>query len=259
MKSSQIVHLKELQFRSFQIFIGFLFNFIFCQTERINLVYVLILPLKKIVQVDSPMNSENLGNGFENFVYLSVTEAFSVQVQLSFMVALFLSIPIFWVQSQFFFSTGLQKKEQEIFRNLIGFSQVLLVSFVQLTQEYLLPQAYSFFISFGFGSMDSLGNLSQLPSFGNQVFLFLDIVFAIILTSQLPIFFFLVLHWGWVNPKFMIKSRPFFILFFLIWAALISPPDLVSQLIIFFPLFLFYELGVFSQILFSTSRNLPQK
>lgn len=166
------------------------------------------------------------------------------------MGAVFLSIPLFWIQSQFFICSALYQKEQEILKRIIVISQILLISFIFFTQKYILPQAYSFFIGFGFGGEEST-SLSQLPSFGSQVYLFLDIVFAMILTSQFPILFFLVFHWGWIRPSFLIKSRPFFILFFLTWSALISPPDLISQLIIFLPTFFFQEVSIFLQIFFS--------
>jgi Sec-independent protein secretion pathway component TatC len=75
--------------------------------------------------------------------------------------------------------------------------------------------------------------------------IFLEILLAMTLTSQFPILLFLMVHWGWLSIDFLIKGRPWWILFFLSWAAILSPPDLFSQFLIFFPLLFFYESVVF--------------
>ena len=242
--------------------------------KNINFIQTSILS-KDNIRVDTlglfnikPENLKNLDEYLSqeslDFVYLNITEAFTTQLQISIVMGIFISLPIFWIQIYFFLAPGLYKKEQNILFILGVISQTLLLLSTFFTKDFLLPQAWSFFLSFGDNTgfitetifnpdqltqenstQETNSSLSYMPSLGPQVTLFIEIIFAIILTSQLPIIFFLIIHWGYVRRNFLVKGRPWVIILILLWSAIISPPDLFSQIFVFIPLFTLYELTVF--------------
>ncbi len=263
MEQPQLTYFKEIKYRTYQVILGFFFGFLMAQKERLNLIFALIVPL--ISSLESPSI---------DFVYLTITEAFTVQIQISLIVGLFFSLPLLWLQVGFFISPALYRKEQKSFFLVALLSWILLSFSIYFTQEYLLPQAWSFFLSYGHSMNPDSGSkliinseesllrepgIGYLPSFGPQVFLFIEVFFAMILTSQIPLLFFLLIHWGYLRRQFFIKGRPWAIIILLLWSALLSPPDLISQIFIFIPFFLIQEITIFflifQKIYYSTSRS----
>ena len=297
MEQPQQTYLKEIQWRTFYLILGFFFSLVIAQKERQMILSFLVLPLnelsKKSLDQSPEVFSENIFALEEeplNFVFLQISEALTIQIQLSFLLGLFVSIPSFWLHIWFFFGPALYQKEQKTLLQIGVLSQILLVLSTQFTQKFLLPNAWAFFLSFGdLGNTSTLSNsmdplfflestekdlevlaekkalkdqsmhLSQLPSLGPQVSFFMEICFAIILTAQLPIVFFLMIHWGWLKESLLVNSRPWFILFLLLWAALISPPDIWSQFLIFLPLFAIQELVVFFSFFEKNQKKLKRQ
>jgi sec-independent protein translocase protein TatC len=194
-------------------------------------------------------------------IFLEITEAFYTELYMLFVISFFISLPLFWIQAWFFLAPGLYSKEQFFLGLLSLCSWLLILFFAYFTEKFLLPKAWAFFLSFG--DLSSLkngvpleGNTSQsgdsslwqlrfMPSIALYWKLYFQILLAMILSSQFPIILFLLIHWKWLSIDFLIKGRPWWIVFFLSWGALLSPPDLFSQFLIFFPLFFFYEFIVF--------------
>ena len=172
-------------------------------------------------------------------IFLKITEGFSSQVYISFLIALYALLPLIWIQIWFFLGSALYKNEQRLFRNLILSSYFFLISGSLITKNILIPRAWSFFLSF------SIENLNYSPSLLPYLEISLEILTGILLTSQMPILFFLFLHWGWWTTDIFIRKRSYFMFALLIWGALITPPDLWSLFLVFIPLIICYELSIF--------------
>lgn len=257
--------LKEIKQRSYQVVIGVMFGIIIGQKERRNIIYELIEPLRR-----SQKNEENeeVIKELGNFVQLNITEGLTVQLKLCIIVGVFVSIPIMWIQVQYFISGGLYKKEQKKVRKVGIISWMLLNSGVYFTEKQLLPRAWSFFLSYGDGVVGeeegekrSGKGVGQIPGFGNYVLIFSELIFGIIITSQLPVIVYILINWGQIKQKELVKGRPQVIIIILIWSALITPPDLISQVLIFIPLFGVQELTILIQIFkkrYKKGRGNPQ-
>lgn len=230
--------LKELKLRLKYLGLGFILTSLISFSQRDLFFYILLKPLDQILHPKDP----SLANPI---LYLKMTEAFQAQITLSLLMGLLLVLPLFWIQAWFFLSPGLYRKEQKLLLSLIFSSFLFLSLGLVFTKDYLIPRVWSFFLSFSHleaGSGDSLvSDFSYLPSLIPYLNLSFEIFAAIIMSSQFPIILFLLIHWKWVNEDLLVKRRPFFIIFFLIWGALLSPPDLWSQILIFLPLFSLYE------------------
>ena len=230
--------LKELKLRLSYLSLAFLLTTLIAFSQRDLFFYMLLKPLDNILNLKDPSLASPM-------LYLKMTEAFQAQITLSLLMGLLLLLPLFWIQAWFFFSPGLYRKEQKLFFALILSSFLFLSLGLIFTKDYLIPRVWSFFLSFSHlepGSGSSLvPDFSYFPSLIPYLNLSFEIFAAIIMSSQLPIILFLLIHWKWVNEDLLVKRRPFFIIFFLIWGALLSPPDLWSQILIFLPLFSLYE------------------
>jgi len=227
-------YLQEFRWRSFYWLIGFLWALVAAYGKREVFIFLLTEPLLQVVP------SEKAGA----LIYLKITEAFFAQIYLSLLVAALASSSLFWIQCWFFLAPALYWQEQRLFLRLLWASYSFLLGALFFTKDLLLPQAWSFFLSFSW--LPSLGEesretFSYFPSLIPYLNLSLEVYSGLLLTSQLPIILFLMVHWNWMGESFLVKSRPWVILILLIWGGLISPPDLLSQLLIFFPLFLIYE------------------
>lgn len=241
--------LEELRSRGFYYVLGIIFAALFAYRERDILIYRLLRSLDQnpVFGLPEPLqDSSHSLVGQKEIVFLEITEAFYTELYLIVVISLFISLPLFWIQAWCFLAPGLYAKEQ-LFIGLLGLSSWLLIlGFTTFTESFLMPKAWAFFLSFGdLYTEDSEINLHFLPSMALYWKIFLEILLAMTLTSQFPILLFLMVHWGWLSIDFLIKGRPWWILFFLSWAAILSPPDLFSQFLIFCPLLFFYESVVF--------------
>lgn len=199
--------------------------------------------------------------------FLEITEAFYTQIQITLYLGIFFTIPVFWLQTYMFFCPGIFKKEQNLFIYLLIGSWILIfVSFFS-TINFLLPQAWKFFLGFGTitspgpedlagpegtGSTLIFSNLwNFMPSLKNYLNLIFDFLFCILVSSQLPVAFFLFIIWYKETNNlenllnFLVKGRSWVIVFLLSWAAVLTPPDLWSQILFFIPSFFIYELVIY--------------
>lgn len=229
-------YITEIYWRLIYSFIGFTFGSIAAYSEKDNLLYALIQPLRQALNHEDHLDKVS-------FVFLRITEAFTSEIYLSVLVSLFAATPILWVHIWFFLAPGLYKHEQRSLGLILIISWTLLLGAFYFSNNYLLPQAWSFFLSFANLNKDT--NLAYLPSLVPYINISLEIFFGILLTSQLPILFFLIIHWNWFDAEKLVALRPWVVLVFLFWAGLISPPDLYSQVFIFIPLYFFYESAIF--------------
>lgn len=237
---------KELKFRLLYAFIAFFLAFITAYEQRDLLFYLILEPLMQ-------NSASGVDFAFKGFLFFKITEALQAHLYLSFLVGLLMSLPIFWLQVWFFFAPALYKNEQKLFLRLVFSSLTFLFSGIFFAKNILVPRIWSFLLSFGSltganfnGRSEEQGfelvtDLQYLPSLVPYLEFFFEILFAILLSSQIPLLLFLALHWNWINNNFLVQKRPFVIIIFLGWAALLSPPDLMSQIVIFIPLFISYE------------------
>lgn len=229
-------HFQEIYWRLFYTFVGFFFGSTAAYSEKESLLYALIQPLREALTRD--------GKEAEiSFVFLKITEAFTSEIYLALLMSLFLTTPLLWLQIWFFLAPGFYRNEQRFLGSLLLISWLLISMSFYLSKNFLLPQAWAFFLSFS--DLGARTDLSYLPSLVPYINLSMEIFFGIILSSQLPVIFFLVIHWGWFSTKRLVASRPWVLLIFLLWAGLISPPDLYSQIFIFLPLYACYESAIF--------------
>lgn len=185
----------------------------------------------------TPIHFEALEFSVQN---VEVTGQFSTHLMLSFWGALIFSCPyIFW-EIWAFIKPALYPNEQKASRYLIFYSWILI--FVGLFFGYfiLTPLSLQFFANYQLSS--SIQNQIYLSSYLQLV---TQTTFYSALLFQFPILILLLYKMGLIDADFLKHYRKHAIVFILIFAAILTPPDFITQIIVGFPLYLLYEWSIF--------------
>jgi sec-independent protein translocase protein TatC len=222
----------ELRWRLIYVGLGFILGSV-----------VLFIRKEEVFEFFQVFLGEADGELEKSMYFLDITEAFTVSLYLCGSLGLIASLPLLWGQIWVFMSSGLYKREQILIGLLGVFSWGLLLLGVKFTLSTLIPRMWVFFLSLQNGE-DNI--LSYFPSVGPYVRVFLSMVWGMIWCSQLPLFAWLLVYWGWISPNRLgenkIRSWVLFCLLFV--AAVVTPPDVGSQLMVFIPLSIGYEVLV---------------
>lgn len=215
--------------------LGLLFG-IFISYRQVDVIFSIILePLRIHCNLTS-------------LISLDITEALLGQFHVAVLSGLVAGMPLFWIQAWFFLRPGLYMKEARSFQKILFMSSLFILGAFYFAGAVLVPQAWSFFLGFTFSSEDpnDVAHLDYLPCLWPYLNLIIYVFRIVFLTSQIPLLLFLLHNWGWVSITFLWSIRPWVILMVLIWAAMVSPPDLLSQLFLFVPVFLAYEVFIYT-------------
>lgn len=192
---------------------------------------------------------EPLAASFENnssrrLIYTKLTEAFFTYVKLSFYAGLFLAFPVIATQLYLFVAPGLYKKEKHVLLPYLILSPLLFIAGAALAYYGVFPLAWQFFVSFETGAAPA-GLPIQLEAKVNEYLsLVIQIIFAFGLTFQLPIFLTMLIRVGLLETDTLKSGRKYAVIIIAVMAALLTPQDIISMIILFIPLYLFYEMAI---------------
>lgn len=180
-----------------------------------------------------------LSEGF-HFVYLSPAELVTAYVKFSLVLGLVFSSPIILWQVWAFVSPGLEGEEKRSVKTAIGAGFLFFLLGTVFCYFVVLPMTLQFFYNFN-GSTEITANIS-FNSYMNFV-LSMMVVFGLIF--EMPVLSFLLARLGILQGDWLRKGRKYAILLVFIVAAVITPPDVVSQLMTAAPMLLLYELSIY--------------
>lgn len=172
-------------------------------------------------------------------VYLYPGEAFFVHLTVAAVVGVVLSFPVVLYQIVRFVLPGLRDKEKQVLYLGLPFSLAMFVIGVVFAYQVILPLAYAFFMGFG------TEKLEPLISVGNYVSFVLGLVLPFGIVFQLPLVVMLLTGVGVLNPGFLVRNRRYVILVIFVVAALLTPPDIISQSLMAIPMLFLYEVSIF--------------
>nr|NP_044778.1 Sec-independent protein translocase component TatC [Reclinomonas americana]O21266.1 RecName: Full=Uncharacterized tatC-like protein ymf16 [Reclinomonas americana]AAD11893.1 Sec-independent protein translocase component TatC [Reclinomonas americana] len=222
-----LTHLYEIRLRIIYLLYS-IFLTCFCSYQyKEEIFYLLFIPLSK------------------NFIYTDLIEAFITYIKLSIIVGIYLSYPIFLYQIWSFLIPGFFLYEKKLFR-LLCLTSIFLYFLGSCIGYYLLfPIAFTFFLGFQKLGKDQLFTIELQAKIHEYLILNTKLIFSLSICFQLPV---LILFLFKIYPKtylWLIHKRRFIYLFFFILAAILSPPDILSQFILVIPLILFFEISLF--------------
>lgn len=172
-------------------------------------------------------------------VFIAPTEAFFVNLKVAFYAGLFLSVPLLLFQVWKFVAPGLYEHERRYSFPFLIISTVLFLLGSIFAYVVILPIALHFLIAQGGELWKPNITLSNYLAFCMRLILAAGLIF------EFPVLMYFLAKVGVVTPEFLIKNRKYAVLVAFIISAILTPPDVFSQVLLAVPLFLLFEVSIF--------------
>lgn len=185
---------------------------------------------------------EAFGDAGGRLVYTKLYEAFFVQVKVAIFGAFCISFPIIANQLWAFIAPGLYAKEKKALLPFLVMTPVLFLMGASLAYYIVMPTAFHFFLEFQ-GNSSGL-KVEALPSADAYLTLVMQFILAFGISFLMPVLLMLLNRAGFVTRAQLIGLRRYMIVGAFILAAVLTPPDVVSQLMLAIPLLLLYEITI---------------
>ncbi len=221
-------HLIELRRRIIWCFVALAICFAICLYFAQDIFTWLVHPL--------------LVAGQNRLIFTNVFEAFFSQIKVAFFAGGMLAFPVIAGQLWLFIAPGLYKNEKRAFLPFLLMTPVLFLGGAALAYYFAVPVALHFLLGFE----GNLGGVQQeaLPGVGNYLDFITKFLFGFGVSFLLPVLLMLIERAGLVSLKQLRKGRRYAIVGAFIVAAVLTPPDIVSQLLLAIPLVLLYEIAL---------------
>jgi sec-independent protein translocase protein TatC len=170
--------------------------------------------------------------------FMAPTEAFMVQIKISLVIGVICAAPILIYQLWMFVLPGLYDREVKIVFPIVIASTIFFYGGGAFCLFYVIPVALNFLMKFGGENLEPLISISEYFVFVTRMVLAFAIVF------ELPVVCYFLGRIGILSHKFMARGRRYAIVIMLILSAVLTPPDIFSQVALTVPLYLLYELSI---------------
>jgi len=239
-------HLIELRSRLLHSVIAIMVLFFICYYFAPEIYNFLVAPLADVM--------EDMG-GQRRLIFTALHEAFFTYIKVAFFAALFLSFPFLAIQVWMFIAPGLYKNEKKAFAPFLIATPILFFMGGALVYYFVFPLAWKFFLSF-----ESVGGAGTLPiqleaKVDQYLSLVMRLIFAFGLCFELPVVMTLLGRVGLVTSKGMKEKRKYAIVMTFVAAAILTPPDVISQIGLALPTMLLYEISIYSVRMIERSRG----
>lgn len=238
-------HLIELRSRLMRCIVALAVTFAICMYFADDIFGFLVRPLTAAFPA---------GEG--KLVYTKLYEAFFVEVKVALFAAFFVSFPIIANQLWAFLAPGLYAREKKAFLPFLVATPVLFVSGAALAYYVVMPTAFRWFLGFE-GTRGGL-KLEALPGTGDYLALVMQFILAFGISFLLPVLLMLLNRAGIVTRLQLVTARRYVIVAIVALAAVITPPDVVSQLMLAIPMLLLFE-GSLLLMWFGERRDAKEK
>ncbi len=177
-------------------------------------------------------------------IYTAPQEKFMTNLKVAMFAAFFMSFPVIEIQIWKFIEPGLYHTEKKVFWPYLVATPVLFLIGALMVYYFIWPMAMSFFISFEQTGAD-IANIEILPKVNEYLGLIMLLIFAFGLCFQLPVVLTLLARAGLVSADQLVAGRKYAIVGIFAAAAILTPPDFISQVGLGVPTVLLYEVSIF--------------
>jgi len=230
-KMSLIEHLVEMRTRVIYSFLAFtslsILSYLFAQ----DIYGFLVQPLAEVLEGQN-----------RRLIYTGLAEVFFTYIKLAVFAGGFLSFPFIAYQIWAFVAPGLYKNEKKFFMPFLAAIPVLFAIGAAFVYYIVMPMAWQFFASFQIEN--SILPIQLEAKVDQYLSLVMGLIFAFGLCFQMPVILVLLARIGVITSKSLISHRRYAIVIIFAIAAVLTPPDVVSQLLLGIPLIFLYELSV---------------
>ncbi len=219
-------HLEELRSRLIAAFIAVAVGFFICYFFKEKLFWVLVRPL---IQV--------MGEG-DTLIFTNLPEAFFTFLKVAFLAGILLASPVIFYQFWMFVAPGLYRKEKRVLIPIVILSTFFFVGGALFGYFVVFPYGFKFFLGFAGDFIKPMPSMKEYLSFSTKLLLAFGVVF------ELPLVITFLARLGVVTVPFLKKNRKYALLLFFVGSAILTPPDVVTQVMMAMPLMLLYEVSI---------------
>jgi sec-independent protein translocase protein TatC len=229
-------HLIELRNRLMWAFGAIIVAFLICYQFKEVIYRFLAHPLAEIYA----------GEPGRKMIFTALTEAFFTYIKVSFWAAICLSFPVVAIQVWKFVAPGLYKNERKAFLPYLCATPLLFAMGASLAYFVVIPYAFRFFLSFETPGTDGSLPIVSEPKVNEYLSLVMTLLFAFGVAFQLPVLLTLMARAGLITSAGLISKWRYAVVGMFAVAAVLTPPDIVSQISLAIPLILLYGVSILS-------------
>jgi len=228
-------HLSELRSRLLKSFFFLIILFVVSYIFSSEIYRFLVQPYADAVL------AKNLDR---RLIFTALHEAFLTYLKVAFFASFFISSPFFLIQLWKFIAPGLYKNEKQALLPYLVATPILFISGGFIVYYLIMPLAIKFFL--GFETIAEPGVIAiQLEAKVNEYLsLIMRLIFAFGISFQLPVILSLLARIGIIDSEYLRQRRKYFVVIIFAMAAILTPPDPITQIGLALPLLLLYELSI---------------
>ena len=225
-------HLEELRRRLIVCFIAVAVGFVVSYGFKEQLFEILAHPLKIAMAKGDAL------------IFTNLPEAFFTYLKVAFLTGIGLASPVIIYEFWMFVAPGLYEKEKRLLLPIVFLSTLFFVGGALFGYFIVFPYGFKFFLGFATETIRPMPSMKEYLSFAAKLLLAFGIVF------ELPLVITFMARLGLVTVPFLKRNRKYAILLFFVGAAILTPPDVVTQIMMALPLMLLYEISIIGARIF---------
>lgn len=234
-------HLEELRTRLIRCFIAVGIGFVACYFFKERLFEILTQPLVEAMGDDG------------NMIFTGLPEAFFTYLKTSLLAGILLASPVIIFEFWMFVAPGLYKKERRVLVPIIFLSTVFFTGGSLFGYFMVFPFGFKFFLGFQSATIKAMPSMVEYLGFATKMLIAFGLVF------ELPLVLTALARLGIVSVDFLKKNRKYALLLFFTGAAILTPPDVVTQVMMAVPLMFLYEVSIIGARLFGKKPTPEEK
>lgn len=230
-------HLEELRSRLIKCAIAVAAGFLLSYAFKQQIFEVLTAPLIRVMPPG------------DHLIYTNLPEAFFTFLKAAFISGLMLASPILLYQFWMFVAPGLYHREKRMLLPVVFLSTFFFVGGALFGYFVVFPFGFEFFLSFASETIRPMPSMKEYLGFSSKLLLAFGLVF------ELPLVLTFLARLGIVSVDMLRRYRKYAILLFFVGAAIITPPDVVTQIFMALPMMLLYEISIVGARIFGRKKD----
>jgi sec-independent protein translocase protein TatC len=229
-------HLEELRKRLIVCFVAVGIGFVISYGFKEYLFQILVHPLVKVMPPG------------DSLIFTGLPEAFFTYLKVAFLAGLMLAAPVIIYEFWSFLAPGLYDKEKRLMLPIVFLSTFFFIGGALFGYFLVFPWGFKFFLGFATETIRPMPSMKEYLGFSAKLLLAFGLVF------ELPLVITFLARLGIVSVDFLKKNRKYALLLFFLGAAILTPPDVVTQIMMALPLMLLYEISIIGARIFGKKK-----